>query len=162
MIFHVPVVFYHHGLQSPEILHDLNHGQRGQRHSADDRTYDRTQPADHNESDVLDRRQDTKLGRIDEADDAGEQAAGETGKGGVERKRDHLDARDRNAERLRSKRALPHGIEGAAVAHDLSAIDPDLAHGAARLGEDDLAYDAVERPGSAPAGPEFGFISLKG
>src|SRR5580692_12441148 len=36
--------------------------QRGQRDSADDRTCDRTEPADNDEGDVLDRRQDTKLG----------------------------------------------------------------------------------------------------
>ncbi len=45
-------------------------GQRRERYSADDRAGDRTQPADDDEGDVLDRRQDAELRRIDEADDA--------------------------------------------------------------------------------------------
>src|ERR1700730_4552724 len=54
-----------------------------------------------------------------------------------------LDVRHQRAERLQHAVLVDEG--GAAVAHDLAAVDPDLAHRAARLGEDDLAHYAVER-----------------
>src|SRR5579871_2026953 len=100
-------------------------GQRREHYGPRNRTGDRAEPANDDESDLLDRGKDAELGRIDETDDAGQKAAGEPCEGSIDRKRDHLKAPERDAERLGGERTLPHGIKGAAIARALYIIADD-------------------------------------